>query len=66
MKPKVRSNNNGTVHVSAESGLHEKIRGRAHEIWLARGCCHGDDVRHWLEAERQVLAEIQRQSRKRT
>jgi hypothetical protein len=35
--------------------LREQIEKRAHEIWLQAGCCHGDDVSHWLQAEKEVL-----------
>ena len=66
MKPKAYSDNSATARVREDSDVHEEIRRRAHEIWLASGCCQGDDVRHWLEAERQVLAHIQRPARKRT
>ena len=65
MKPKAHSDNSANARVREDSEVREEIRRKAHEIWLAYGCCHGDDVRHWLEAERQVLAQIQRQSRKR-
>jgi hypothetical protein len=32
----------------------EQIARRAYEIWQARGCPHGRDIDHWLEAERQL------------
>ncbi len=32
----------------------EQIAKRAYEIWLARGCEHGHDAEHWVEAERQL------------
>jgi hypothetical protein len=38
-----------------ETGLREQIEKRAHEIWLASGCQHGDDLNHWLQAESEVL-----------
>jgi hypothetical protein len=34
----------------------EAIAQRAYELWLARGCAHGNDVGDWLEAERQLSA----------
>ena len=55
MKSKPHKNNNGSAKSSQELGLREQIEKRAHEIWLAAGCCHGDDVYHWLLAEREVL-----------
>lgn len=32
----------------------DQIAKRAYEIWLARGCEHGHDLDHWIEAERQL------------
>ena len=55
MKSKPYKNNNGPAKSSPELVLREQIEKRAHEIWLAAGCCHGDDVRHWLQAESEVL-----------
>ena len=55
MKPKPRKNNNGPADSTSEADLRQEIETRAHEIWLAGGCCHGDDVSHWLQAEREVL-----------
>lgn len=37
---------------------HEQIARRAHEIWVKQGCRHGQDQQHWLEAERQLRAEL--------
>ena len=37
---------------------HEQIAQRAHEIWVQQGCRHGQDRQHWLEAERQLKAEL--------
>ena len=31
---------------------------RAYEIYCDRGCEHGHDVDHWLEAERQLRDEL--------
>jgi hypothetical protein len=55
MKSKPYKNNNGPAKSSPELVVREQIEKRAHEIWLAAGCCHGDDVGHWLQAEREVL-----------
>jgi hypothetical protein len=30
----------------------DEIARKAYEIWKSRGCPHGQDVPHWLEAER--------------
>jgi hypothetical protein len=37
---------------------HDQIAQRAHEIWLKRGCKPGEDERNWLEAEKQLRAEL--------
>ncbi len=36
----------------------EQIAQRAHEIWMKRGCKPGEDERNWLEAEKQLKAEM--------
>jgi hypothetical protein len=38
----------------------EQIAQRAHEIWVKNGCKHGQDEQNWLEAERQLKAEMSR------
>jgi hypothetical protein len=35
--------------------LEEKIRQRAHQIYLNRGSRNGSDLDDWLQAEREVL-----------
>jgi hypothetical protein len=35
--------------------LKERIRGRAHEIWLENGSPAGTDLVDWLEAEKEIL-----------
>ena len=37
-----------------ESDLHRRIAERAFLLYEERGFRHGNDVEHWLEAERQV------------
>lgn len=32
---------------------------RAHEIWVERGQKDGDDVAHWLEAEKEIKERLQ-------
>lgn len=34
----------------------QEVNRRAYELWEAAGGVHGDDLRHWLEAEREVKA----------
>jgi len=57
MKSKPHKNNNRPAQSSSEDALHEQIEKRAHEIWLAAGCRHGDALGHWLQAESEVLKE---------
>jgi len=38
----------------------EQIAQRAHELWVKNGCKHGQDEQNWLEAERQLKAEMSR------
>lgn len=35
-----------------------RIRDRAEELWQADGCRSGRDLDHWLQAERELLADI--------
>ena len=37
--------------------LKDRIRVRANEIWRERGCPVGQDVEHWLAAERELAEE---------
>jgi hypothetical protein len=41
-----------------------RIRVRAHEIWIERGCPEGRDVEFWLAAERELNEEGERPARK--
>lgn len=36
------------------------IAHRAYELYEQEGCCHGHDLDHWLEAERQILGDDQK------
>ena len=36
--------------------LEHKIRERAYHLWVADGCRDGYSERHWLAAERELLA----------
>jgi hypothetical protein len=38
----------------------ERIAMRAYEKWLKRGCTHGHADQDWMEAERELLAEMNR------
>lgn len=39
---------------------YEQIAQRAQEIWTKKGCLPGQDEQNWLEAERQLKAELTR------
>jgi hypothetical protein len=39
---------------------HERIAQRAYEKWMKRGCPHGSDMQDWIEAERELMAEMAR------
>jgi hypothetical protein len=39
---------------------HDKIARRAHELWVQKGCKPGQEEQNWLEAERQLKAELTR------
>jgi len=41
-----------------EPSLQIRIRDRAYQIWNASGRLEGQADHHWLEAEREVLAEM--------
>lgn len=35
--------------------LRVQIETRAYQLWLADGCPPGNDLHHWLKAEREVI-----------
>ncbi|MFK4507717.1 DUF2934 domain-containing protein [Bradyrhizobium daqingense] len=38
------------------SDLEQAIRERAYQLWMNGGAEHGHAERHWLEAQREILA----------
>jgi hypothetical protein len=38
--------------------LEQTIRERAYHLWVADGCRDGEPERHWLAAERDILATL--------
>jgi len=38
--------------------LRSRIELRAHELYESRGCLEGFDLQDWLQAEREVLAQL--------
>ena len=42
----------------SDPSLYERTAQRAYELYLQRGKAHGYDVEDWLEAERQIVAQV--------
>jgi hypothetical protein len=53
MKNGTRKKINNTAKPES-SDLRAEIETRAHEIWLNEGGGHGNDLNHWLRAEREL------------
>jgi hypothetical protein len=55
MKKSPQKNPTVEAGLSAQDHLayEQQISRRAYELWQAAGSQHGDDLRHWLEAERE-------------
>jgi hypothetical protein len=62
MKTKQHKTIIATAKSSLDPNLRLQIERRAHEIWMAGGSRHGEDITHWLQAENEVL-EQQRKAR---
>jgi DUF2934 family protein len=41
-----------------QQDLSERIRERAHEIWIASGHRDGEADQHWLAAEQEILSRL--------
>ncbi|HLH55242.1 MAG TPA: DUF2934 domain-containing protein [Verrucomicrobiae bacterium] len=55
---KSKSTQKNKVNEAQDSAVVRKqIETRAYEIWGASGGAHGDDVKHWLQAENEVLSD---------
>ena len=50
------------VKLLDDGRLHEMIALRAYELFEQHGCQEGHDCEDWLEAERQVLTEVESKS----
>ncbi len=46
--------------MGAKSPTYDQIAQRARELWTKKGCLPGQDEQNWLEAERQLKAELSR------
>ena len=56
MKEPLHPTNSHPAEVEpAEVDLRERIENRAYHLWLASGGGHGDHLRHWVQAESEVL-----------
>lgn len=55
--PKITSQNAPSRKIN-ESELFSMIQKKAYEYFLARGCGHGDDLRDWFLAEKDVLKNV--------
>jgi len=42
----------------ADEKVYEAIRKRAYELFCKRGRTHGNDMRDWIEAEKQIKKEL--------
>ncbi len=45
---------------TVKTPTYDQIAQRAREIWTKKGCLPGQDEQNWLEAERQLKAELSR------
>ena len=45
----------GVTQISDTAGFENKIRERAHQLYVARGCGPGKDKQDWLHAEHEIL-----------
>jgi hypothetical protein len=66
MKGKPELNNKQAVDSLSEVALREQIEKRAYHLWLAAGGRHGEDLRHWLQAEAEVLKAIKQDREERS
>jgi DUF2934 family protein len=64
----MKSDSNFTeiAELSTEVALREQIERRAYHLWLSVGGRHGEDLRHWLQAESEVLKAISQDQAERS
>jgi len=53
----IKENKNFATVISPEE-INQKIQERAYEIYERRGGSHGDDLSDWLQAEEQIISEL--------
>lgn len=56
MKAGNRKNTKPAESEAKNSDLRTEIESRAYELWLADGRRDGNDLSHWLQAEREFLS----------
>jgi len=56
MKNGTRKKTNATNGSSERADLRAQIEIRAYKLWLADGGRHGNDLNHWLQAERELAS----------
>ena len=42
-----------------DADIHERVRERAHQLWLQEGCPEGRGDEHWQQAQHDVLASLE-------
>ncbi|NLH40361.1 MAG: DUF2934 domain-containing protein [Planctomycetes bacterium] len=55
-----RTTTTASPSVKTVAPTYEQIAQRAQEIWKKKGCLPGQDEQNWLEAEKQLKAELAR------
>ena len=50
-------------HTAEGHPTHEQIELRAHQIYVERGGAHGQDVKDWLQAERELREKYEKTGR---
>jgi hypothetical protein len=56
MKTANRKNTKPAGSEAKNSDLRTEIESRAYDLWLADGRRDGNDLSHWLQAERELLS----------
>jgi hypothetical protein len=56
MKTGNRNNTKPAGSAAKNSALRTEIEKRAYDLWLADGRREGNDLTHWLQAERELLS----------
>ncbi len=42
-----------------DADIHERVRERAHQLWLQEGCPEGRGDEHWQQAQRDILVSLE-------